>query len=160
MAKVIIQSKNDRYIKGTYNWLVIAIIGTTVGVVVWGSAWLLGQFVVDPLLCRASALQACGQSAVVAGNIGAIIGAIVGAIILIRSHVRHSLWIVFAATLAFWGISALTGVLFWVEALGWSIGLYALGYIFFTWVLRLRSLVVGAVVAIAVALLFRWIAFL
>ena len=59
MAKVVIQPAGDRYVSGAYNWLKIALIGAGLGALTWLIAWALGNFVVDPLLCRDSTLQAC-----------------------------------------------------------------------------------------------------
>lgn len=160
MAKVVIQPTGDRYVSGTYNWASIALIGAGLGVLTWVVAWLLGNFVIDPLLCRNSALQACGQSDVVAGNLAMIVAAVVGAVTLIRLHVRHALWIVMSVILSFWSLSTLTGPLFWVEALAWTAGLYVVAYVLFTWILRLRSTVIAVVIAIMAALVFRWVAFL
>lgn len=160
MAKVVIQPTGDRYVSGAYNWLTIAAIGAGLGVLTWIVAWLLGSFVVDPLLCRDSALQACGNSGTVAGNLAIIATAILGAVTLIRLHIRHSLWVVLAVVLSFWGLHSLTESLSWIEALAWTAGLFALGYVLFTWVIRLRSTTVAVVLVIALALAFRWVAFL
>lgn len=160
MAKVIIQPKGDRYVSGAYNWLVIAAIGAGLGILTWIVAWVLGSFVIDPLLCRDSALQACGKSGAVAGNLAIIVTAIVGAIALIRLHVRHALWVVLAVVLSFWGLQALTSALSWIEGLAWTTGLFVLGYLLFTWILRLRSTMLAVVLAIVAALVLRWIAFL
>ena len=160
MAKVVIQPKGDRYVGGTYNWLVIAAIGAGLGILTWIIAWVLGSFVIDPLLCRDSALQACGKSEAVAGNLAIIVMAIIGAIALIRLHVRHALWVVLSIVVSFWGLQALTGALSWIEGLAWTTGLFALGYVLFTWILRLRSTVLAVVLALAAALALRWVAFL
>jgi hypothetical protein len=160
MAKVVIQPTGDRYVSGAYNWLTIAAIGAGLGVLTWVIAWLLGNFVVDPLLCRDSALQACGKSGTVAGNLAIIVTAIVGAVILIRSHIRHALWVVLAIVLSFWGLHSLTESLSWIEALLLTADIFALGYVLFIWIIRLRSTTVAVVLAIAIALTFRWIAFL
>ena len=160
MAKVIIQPAGDRYVGGGYNWLKIGAIGVMAGALTWIVAWALGSFVIDPLLCRDSTLQACGQSGAIAGNLAAIVTAVLGATILIRLHIRHALWIVAAVVLTFWSLNALTGPLFWIEAIAWTAGLYGLGYVLFTWIMRLRSTTIAVVLAISVALVFRWIAFL
>ncbi len=160
MAKVVIQPAGDRYVSGAYNWLKIALIGAGLGALTWLIAWALGNFVVDPLLCRDSTLQACGSSDTVAGNLAIIVTAIVGAVILIRSHIRHALWVIVAIMLSFWGLQSLTGSLLWIEALLWTTGMFALAYVLFTWVTRLRSTIIAVVAVIAIALVFRWIAFL
>lgn len=160
MAKVVIQPKGDRYVSGAHNWFVVAIIGIGLGVLTWIVAWALGAFVMDPLLCRDSALQACGKSGAVAGNLALIVTAIVGAIALIRLHIRHALWAVLAVVLSFWGLQSLTSVLPWIEGLVWTSVLFALGYVLFTWILRLRSTTMAVAISIALALIFRWVAFL
>ena len=160
MAKVVIQPSGDRYVKGNYNWIVIALIGAALGALTWLVSWALGSFVVDPLLCRDMTLQACGRSGMVAGNLAVVVTAVVGAVTLIRLHVRHALWVVVAVVFSFWGLGGLIEPFAWSEAIAWMAGLYALGYVLFAWILRLRSTFIAMILVIAVALLFRWVAFL
>ena len=160
MAKILYRTSDRQYVQSTYNFFHIGFIGLIIGAVVWLLSWLTGTFIIDPLLCREAILQACSQSDVVAGNIAAVIGAALGVMLLIRLHVRRSLWIALAVIASLWGITTLTTNLFWVEAIAWTLAAYGLSYILFTWLLRFRSIFISIIITIFMVLVLRWIAFL
>lgn len=91
MAKVVLETTDNRYISGTPNWLVVALLGLLIGVGVWGFSWVTERFIIDPILCRDMTLQACGNVTSVAGNIAAIIGACVGLGHFIRTYIMHKI---------------------------------------------------------------------
>ncbi len=160
MAKILYRTSDKQYIQSTYNFLHIGFIGVIVGAVVWVLSWLIGTFIIDPLLCREAILQACSQSNVVAGNIAAVVGAALGIMLLIRLHVRRSLWIAFAVIVSLWGMTTLTSNIFWVEAIAWTLAAYSLSYVLFTWLLRFRSIFISIIITVFMVLVLRWIAFL
>jgi len=150
MAKVVLETTDNRYISGTPNWPVVALLGLLIGVGVWGLSWVIGQFIIDPILCRDMALQACEDATSVAGNIAAIIGACVGLGLLLRRDVRRPVLIVAAVLVALWGLAGWLEGLSWLESLGWTAVLYALAYVAFTWLTRPRSLVAALLIAAVV----------
>ncbi len=159
MAKVVLET-SDRRLHGTYNWINIGLTGAALGVIALVLGWLLGTYVIDPLVCRSGALAACGQSAVTAGNVAAVIVAIIGAAMLIRLHVHWAVGVALAALASLWGAAALTDGLRWFEIAGWMAILYALAYLLFTNIFRIRSVIVAIIVAVLAVLVFRWVAFL
>lgn len=159
MAKVVIETNNPQ-VYGKYSWWQVGLVGAALGVVTLALSWIISVFIVDPLLCRTGTLAACGQSEVLAGNIGAVVSAIIGAGILIRLRVRRSLWVVIAVLATFWGITTLIADLRWAEMAAWMAGLYAVGYLLFANILRIRSAFVAAIIAIIAVLVLRWVAFL
>lgn len=150
MAKVVLETTDNRYISGTPNWLVVALLGLLIGVGVWGFSWVTERFIIDPILCRDMTLQACGNVTSVAGNIAAIIGACVGLGLLLRRDVRRPVIIVAAVLVTFWGLAGWIEGLSWLESLGWTAVLYALAYVAFTWLTRPRSLVVALLITAVV----------
>lgn len=159
MAKVTITTQDQR-IYATYDWVRIGIVGAALGVLAMAVAWLLGTYIIDPLVCRSGTLAACGQSDVMAGNIASVIIAAVGIGLLIRLHVRRALGVALATLVAYWNLSSLVGDLRWFEAAGWMALLYALAYLLFAHIFRIRSMLVAVVVSAIAVLVLRWVAFL
>jgi hypothetical protein len=161
MAKVVHKNHTDKQFFNSYNWWFIALSGAALGVITLVLAWLIGSFVLDPLLCRVpEQLDACGKSGDVAGNIASVIAAVGGIFILIRLRVLRTLLIAFAVIVSFWGIHALIANLPWGEAAAWMAGVYALGYVLFAWLFRIRSIIIACIAAIIAVLIIRLVAFL
>ncbi len=159
MAKATVTTQ-DRRIYRTYDWLRIGLLGAALGVVGLAIAWLLGSYIIDPLVCRSGALTACGQSDVMAGNIAAIIVAAVGIGLLIRLRAHRAFGVALATLVAYWNTSVLLRDLGWFEAAGWMAVLYALAYLLFAHIFRIRSMFVSIIITIVMALALRWVAFL
>lgn len=158
MAKVV--ETNNRYVYGAHNWVRVGLIGAALGVVILVLSWLLGTYVIDPLLCRSGTLAACGRSDVLAGNVAAVVGAVIGTGLLIRLRTYRSLWVTLATLIAFWGISELVGGLRWAESAAWMAVLYGLAYLLFAHILRIRSIFIALVLTALAVLVLRWVAFL
>ena len=86
--------------------------------------------------------------------------AMIGCVLLIRLRVHRPLAIAIAALVALWGLASLTDGLRMAEVYAWTAALYALAYLLFSHIFRIRLLIVAIIVAAAVVLLFRWVAFL
>ncbi len=142
------------------NWLRVGLVGAALGVIVLVLSWLLGTYIIDPLLCRGGTLSSCGNSGVLAGNVAAVIGAVLGAATLIRLRVHGAMWVVLAALISFWNIGLLVDGIRWAEAAAWMATLYALAYLLFAHILRLRSIFTALIVAAIAVIVLRWVAFL
>ena len=159
MAKATVTT-NDRRAYGVHTWLRIAFIGAALGVISLPLTWLLGTYVIDPLVCRGNALEMCGRSGEVAGNVAIVIVSVVSVALLIRQYVYRSVGIAIAVAGSFWGITALLEGLGWFETAAWAAGLYVFAYLLFANILRIRSLFVAVAIALVAVLLIRWVAFL
>ena len=159
MAKVVIETSNP-HVYSAHNWVQIGLVGAALGVITLVLAWVIGAFIIDPLLCRTGTLAACGQSEVLAGNIAAVMSAVIGFGILIRLRARRALWVAVAVLATFWGVTTLIADLKWAEMAAWMAGLYAGGYLLFASILRVRSVFVAAIITIIAVLVLRWVAFL
>lgn len=159
MAEVVIET-GDRYTHKTHNWLRVGLIGAALGVLVVVLSGLVERYIVDPLLCRGDALESCMQSGVLAANIAAVVVAMIGCVVLIRLTVHRPLAVVIAGLVTLWGVAALIQGLRLAEMFAWMAVLYALAYLLFANIFRIRSLIVAVVAAVAAMLLFRWVAFL
>lgn len=155
MAKVTVETTDNRYVSGTYNWFQVVFLGLALGVVVWALTWLVGQLVVEPLLCRESAALACGRTTEVSGSLAAVIGAIIGLGVLIRLNVSRPLLVVVASLTVLWGLALWTSGMYWAEAVAWSAGLYAASYTLFLWLVRFRQIFVVLLALIAIVVVAR-----
>ena len=158
MAKVV--QKDDRHLYRMNNWIRVTLTGAGLGVIILALTWVLGQYVIDPLVCRGGALESCNNSNILAGNVAAVIGAIAGASVLIRLRVYRGIFVAIATLISFWGIGALTEGLRWAEVAAWMAALYGFGYLLFAHILRIRRSFVAFIVAAIAVLVLRWVAFL
>ena len=160
MAKIVIETTDNRYITGVYNWIHMALVGFGVGLVVALATWLIGAYIIEPLLCGRSATETCMQAGAMASNIAAIVRAIVGMGLLIRLRITRSLVVVLGVLIALWGVFALYDGLAWWAITLWLAALYALAYLVVGWISRFRNYwwaIAGVVVAV---LAVRLVAFL
>lgn len=159
MAKAVVET-TDRRIYGTFGWAQVGLIGGVLGATGYGLALLIGKYVIDPLVCRGDSLAACAQSEVLAVNIAAVVVAIVGATLLIRMHIHRAVGVALAALIAFWNLRLLAEGLPWFESLAWFVIVYALGYLLFTNLFRVRRIYLAVIMVALAILLVRWVAFL
>ena len=157
MAKVIADDTDPRYVGGPYPWLYVLITGILIGAFVWGSTLLLERYVIDPLACRASTILDCGRSFEIAAGVATVVGAILGIGGLIRVNVYRPLIVAVATLAILWSLPMWVQCLSWPEALAWSAGLYALGYMLFGWLMRyvrlFPVLIVSVILVIAAQLI-------
>ncbi|HMH70174.1 MAG TPA: hypothetical protein VK502_02150 [Candidatus Saccharimonadales bacterium] len=128
--------------------LQVAVLGLIVGLAVWGMAFLLENYVFKAIMCRGAVSATCGMTSQYATAVATILAGGIGLFGLVRFQVFRPLLVVIAAGVAMWGIVGITAVLFPWYGVGIACALlYALSYLAFTWILRVR------VFWIAVALL-------
>jgi hypothetical protein len=133
-------------------WAYIIGIGAAVGLAYWVLTILLGRYIVEPLACRdVATAAACVDSTGLAGKIASVIMATISLLTMIRVSLFRPLLIVIAAAVLLWDLSVWTTGLFWVEALAWSVLLYALSYALFGWIARRFSLIFAIIIAAVLA---------
>lgn len=137
MAKLILNDNQPQLISRTYSWWKQSIIGATVGILYWVLTIAVEHFIIDPLFCHASAnITSCSNSIIVSGNVAAVLAATVGLVLLVRFGTLRPVIIAFASLILLWGLSGWTDGLGWAEVILWSVGLYLLSYILFSWISR------------------------
>ena len=116
----------------------ILLIGVALGVIVWGLARVLWQFVLGNIVCDAGQAT-CVNAHNYAGNIALVVSAIAGVVVLVKAGAYRPVIITLGATVSLWGIvgwlygaSAVLSVLAIVV-------LYTLAYAVFAWVARIRK---------------------
>lgn len=137
MAKVIVDDSQTREVSQSYIWWHLVLIGAALGVVYCVLTYMVGRFIIDPLFCGSSANAiTCSNSTSISGNIADILVSIIGLGVMVRMQVFRPIIIAAATAVLLWGLASWTEGLWFVEAIGWSVLLFALCYMLFSWVGR------------------------
>lgn len=132
-----------------------ALLGAGLGVVSWLLTMLIRQVIFVPLFCGDPSNSMCVGSTGGAGVITLIAVSIAGLLGLVRLGVYRPLLVALAAAVTLWDMAIWLGKLYWFEALAWSIVLYALSYVVYTWLVRPRNFGFALGLVVIVALLAR-----
>lgn len=119
----------------------VALLGVFLGLVAWGVTALVSNYVIDPLFCKAEGgnFSVCAQGGLLASNIASLLVGVLGVVALLRLGVFRPLLISLAVVITLWGLGPWLGALPWYEALIWSVVLYVVAYVVFSWLARVRT---------------------
>lgn len=158
MAKVVTQhtaASEARKIERTWLLRILA-VGAGVGFLVWLLTLLIAKGVVEPLFCNSpDQFMICANGGAIASNLAILFGSIAGLIVLARYPVVRPILVVIASAITLWGIGGAVGILHWAEGLAWTVGIAAVAYVAYAWLLRLRSGVLAVLAAIVVVIVAR-----
>lgn len=135
----------------------VVVTGLVVGAAVAALYMLLNKFVFGAVLCRAQSTGDCSQAPNYAMIVALLIAAIGGVANLARMRVYRPLLTGIATTIAFWGINKVVGGLAWYWILIDLAVLFALAYVAFTWVARIRNFILALVITVVLVVLARWV---
>lgn len=130
-----------------YEVLSIAGVGSAVGLIVSGAAYALNQYVFQAILCQGDG-AGCEQASNYAMIVAMVIGALLGLVALVQVRVYRPLLVVLASTIGLWGLYGHIADLAWYWMLVVPVLMFALSYMLFAWVARIRSFVVALIVAV------------
>ena len=134
----------------------VALTGAGVGVVVWLLALLLGNYVLNPILCHGSQAMKCVPASQYGEMFASVIGAGAGLFFLVRLQVFRPLLVVLAAIVSLWGLVSIADLMPWYGVLLSCAALYMLSYLAFTWLARLRSFGLVAVLFVVLIVAVRY----
>lgn len=158
MAKVIQQNQQQVIVEPWWARGAIVYIGLGIGLVWWIVTALLRQYVVEPFACRdLVTADACVNSIGTSGSIATVLVAVLGVWLLIRYIQPRPIIIAVATAVLLWDIAALmTGLPWWLTLL-WALFFYAVSYVLFSLVARIRwlaaSLALAAILVVGIRLL-------
>jgi hypothetical protein len=154
MVTVITDETQPTVVSSSYSWWRVALIGGAIGVIYWALTFLVGHFIIDPMFCRSSVnAAACSNSVELSGNIAGILVATLGLAVLVWLKVLRPLVVAVATAIVLWGLAGWTAGLAWGEVALWSVLLYGLSYVLFSWMSRYgRSVPVLIAVAVTVVI--------
>jgi len=157
MVEISVDQPHPQSIRKAYPSIYILIAGSTLGVVFWVLMSLLGHFITDPVLCRgtASVIASCSQSHAIASNLAAIITGLVGIGILIKLLIPRPAISLILVTGILWGLGDWEVGLQWFEAVIWSILLYTISLLLFTWLTRYNRLSIVLLASLIVLIVAR-----
>ena len=155
MAQVVITDQ-QAVAESWAMWVRTVILGAVIGVVFWLLTVLIGRYVVEPLACGPVLNAAlCADPKPLAGNIATILVAVLGVVVMVRIGAARPIIVAIAAAALLWDLGAWTNGLFWLEAITWSIILYALAYALFAWITRHAILWVTIAISLLLVLIIR-----
>lgn len=132
--------------------------GAGVGLFVGILYLLLDTFVFGAVLCRAQQAANCAQAPQYAMIVATVIGAIAGLVALARVRVYRPLFVVLFATISLWASNLLVADYAWYWAIIILVGLYAVAYMLYAWLARIRSFVLAGILGIVILVLIRLVA--
>lgn len=132
-----------------------AIAGAVVGAVTVVAYMLLNRYVFGSVMCRAGADASCANAPSYAMAVSLVIGAVTGLVALVQARIFRPLLVVLATVISFWGLQSLVGGMVWYWAVVIGAVLFALAFLAFAWIARIRSFVLAVIVAIVLVLAIR-----
>lgn len=155
MAQVIITDEQQNA-ESMRTWARTAVLGALAGLLFWLIALLLGHYVIEPLTCGQNMNAAvCSNATPLAGNIAAVLVAVAGIVAMVRLRAARPIVIAAASAALLWDLAFWTQGLFWLEAIGWSVLVYALSYALFAWITRYASVWVTIVLSLLLVVIIR-----
>lgn len=155
MAQVVIT--DQQAVAESYAmWVRTIVLGAVTGLIFWLLMIILAKYVIDPLACgKMFNAAVCTDSAPLAGNIAAILAAVVGVISMVRISAARPIIIAVATVALLWNLGTWIDGLFWLEAVVWSIVLYAATYALFAWITRYASLWAAVAISLLLVVIIR-----
>lgn len=128
--------------------------GAGVGFIASILSYLLGTFVFGAILCQDGGTE-CGNVGQYSMIVSIVIASVAGLIGLMRLRIYRPLLVVIAAMISLWGFHALTAGLAWYWSIIVTTLLFAVAYGLYSWIARLRSIVVTLVAILVLVIISR-----
>jgi hypothetical protein len=141
MTETYVNQPRPKFAEMTVRTVVqILILGAVLGLIAWVVSALVSNYVIAPLFCKADGgnFSVCAQGGLLASNIASLLVGTLAVVALLRLGVFRPLLISLAVIISLWGIGPWMGALPWYESLAWTALLYAVAYLAFSWIARIR----------------------
>jgi len=157
MAQVIIEDQYQTIIRRTWDtWGRTIVLGAVVGLTYWVLTTLIGHYIVEPIACKSvTNAAACSNATPLAGNIAAVLVAALAVIGMVRLGIARPIIIAVGAGALLWDLGGWTLGLFWLEAIAWSVALYAIVFALFGWITRYATLLTSLIISLLIVLIIR-----
>lgn len=133
------------------------VIGAIVGVVVWGLTLLLNKYAFGPLMCRSGIAGKCSDSYSYALITSQVVAGIIGLIMLVRRRIFRPLLVVLGVMITLWGSLNILSDWTWYGAALASLVLYAIAYLVFMLLARIRMLLLSVVAIVVLLAITRFV---
>lgn len=138
----------------------VGVLGLVVGALIPALGWLLQKFLIAPIFCKeASALTVCTPGDLTTYYIATVVLAVVAVALMANWQVFRPLLVAVAAAASLWGFQRYIGGTFdhaIVEYYISSALVYAVAFLLFYWLLRLKSFALSVVLSVVAVILIRW----
>lgn len=139
----------------------LAVIGAVTGLAAWVLTSLIANYILEPIVCGASLDAArCASSVAIAGNISTVLIAVAATAAMLRLEVARPIIVAAASAVMVWPLAGLTDGLWWLEAIGFSVLVYALCYTLFGWIALRTGLIAAIIWSLVIAVVLRIALFL
>jgi len=138
----------------------VALLGIVVGLVVPLLAWLIQNYFVSPIFCRETTVGICAATDATTYYVATVVMAVIAIALMANWQVFRPLLIAVAAAATLWGMQRYIGDVIaksGIEYYAASAGLYALTYVLFYWLMRLRNFALSIILTVVAIVLLRWI---
>lgn len=131
------------------------IVGLAAGILTWGLAFLLEQYVLKGMFCQTMMTAQCAAVPNYARGVAAVIATAAAVFALVKLQVFRPLLVALGAVISLWGVGAtLTALPPGIVAALFA-GMFAVAYTAFMWIARLRSFWIAAVLMVALIVAVR-----
>lgn len=128
----------------------IILIGLVTGILSWGLAQLIDQYVLKSIFCQATITEQCAATTVYARSIAMVLATGAAVFGLVKLQVFRPLLVGLGSVIALWGMwSTLALLPMWQTAVIAAV-LFAIAYVFFAWIARIHSFILALVVTVIV----------
>lgn len=156
MAQIIREETYPQSISMSFSLWQIMLTGAAIGALYFILTFLISHFVIEALYCGSSVnVTNCSNSISISGNIATILAGTVGLGVLISLRVLRPIIVVVASALLLWGLSVWTNGLSWGEELLYSVVLYTLAYVLFSWICRYNQTMPIVIISILISVVAR-----
>ena len=139
----------------------VGLLGLGVGLLIPALSWVLHTYLLSPIFCRGGAAAAiCNTTDLTAYYVAAVIMGVVSVALMANWQVFRPLLIAVAAIASLWGFQRFTGNTIAHAGLEYYITsaiMFAVVYLLFYWLLRLKSFALSVILTVVAVVLIRWV---
>lgn len=160
MTETYVNQPRPKFAEMTIRTVVqILVLGVVLGLIAWVVSAVVANYVISPLFCKADGgnFSVCAQGGLLASNIASLVVGGLAVVALLRLGVFRPLLISIAVIITLWGIGTWMGALPWYESLAWTALLYAVAYLVFSWLARIRVFWIALIATVIVIVAARLI---
>ncbi len=138
----------------------VGLLGLAVGLFIPALSWVLQKFLIVPVFCReGAALAVCSGTDLTTYYISTVVLSVVGVALLANWQVFRPLLVAIAGAAALWGLQRYLGSTVTHSGIEYYLSsgvIFALAYLLFYWVMRLKNFALSVVLAVLAVALIRW----
>ena len=132
------------------------VVGLGAGILTWGLALILEQYVLNGMFCQTMMTEQCAAVPSYARGVSAVVATAAAVFALVKLQIFRPLLVGLGAVISLWGVGATLATLPMGITVALYAGMFAVAYAAFTWIARLRSFWVAAALMILLIVAVRF----